>query len=180
MSFFLEDEIIGLRALVADDINETYLSWLNSQHVSEQNSHAYFPYTMHQLNDFYKSIIANKQLLLLAIIYKQTNVHIGNISLQNIQWINRSAEFAIMMGDSGFWGKGLSYRAANLIVLHGFRHLNLHRIYCGTTSENIAMQKLALKLKMKQEGVRREAFFKHDTYQDIIEYGVLKNEFLND
>ena len=38
---------------------------------------------------------------------------------------------------------------------HGFEQLNLHRIYCGTSVKNIAMQKLAAALGFVQEGIRR-------------------------
>ncbi len=41
------------------------------------------------------------------------------------------------------------------------------------------MKKIALKIGMLQEGVRRQAFYKWGKYQDIIEYGILKDEFLN-
>jgi RimJ/RimL family protein N-acetyltransferase len=39
------------------------------------------------------------------------------------------------------------------------------------------MQKLAKKMKMLQEGVRRQAMYKMGKHVDIIEYGVLKDEF---
>ena len=55
--------------------------------------------------------------------------------------------------------------------------MNLHRIYCGTSSENIPMQELALSVGMKKEGRRRQAAFKAGRYLDIIEYGLLKKEF---
>lgn len=177
MNYFLESDNIGLRSLEADDLNENYLSWLNNQQTSEQNSHAYFPYTQSQLQSFYESASKNKNLLLLAIIHKSDNIHIGNTSLQNINWLYRNAEFAILLGNSNYWGKGYSYEAARLIVKHGFFNLNLHRIYCGTTENNIGMRQLAKKLGMQQEGIRREAFFKNDIYQSIIEFGILRNEF---
>jgi RimJ/RimL family protein N-acetyltransferase len=41
------------------------------------------------------------------------------------------------------------------------------------------MRKLATKLRMKQEGIRRESMFKNGAYMDIVEYGVLKKEFYN-
>jgi RimJ/RimL family protein N-acetyltransferase len=41
------------------------------------------------------------------------------------------------------------------------------------------MIKLAAKLKMKEEGLRREAIYKNGQYQDIYEYGVLRTEYFN-
>jgi len=40
------------------------------------------------------------------------------------------------------------------------------------------MKKLAIKLKMREEGLRREAIYKNGRYLDIVEYGVLRHEFL--
>ena len=83
-----------------------------------------------------------------------------------------------MLGERDCWGKGYSKEAAHPLVHHGFTSLNLHRIYCGTAADNIPMQKLARALKMKQEGIRREAMFKNGRYVDVIDYGVLQAEYL--
>jgi RimJ/RimL family protein N-acetyltransferase len=81
------------------------------------------------------------------------------------------------MGNKLYWGKGYGEEAAFLITAYGFERLNLHRIYCGTFGNNVSMKKLAIKLGMRQEGIRREAVYKEGNYLDIYEYGLLKNEF---
>jgi RimJ/RimL family protein N-acetyltransferase len=83
-----------------------------------------------------------------------------------------------LLGNKKFWGGGYGEEAAKLIVEYGFQRLNLHRIYCGTLEENEGMKKLAKKLAMREEGLRREAIFKNGVYQSILEYGVLKDEYL--
>ena len=65
-----------------------------------------------------------------------------------------------------------------MLVRHGFTAMNLHRIECGTFAGNLAMQRLALALGMTQEGVRRGAAYKNGEYVDIVEFGVLRDEFL--
>ncbi len=175
---FLEGERIILRALNRQDLNENYLQWLNDEEVSRGNGHAVFPNTEEAMIRYYEEQQNNTKQLVLAIIYKEDKKHIGNVSLQNINWISRNAEFAILMGDKNYWKKGLGEEAALLIVQYGFERLNLHRVYCGTFSNNESMKKLAGKLSMKQEGVRREAVYKSGQYLDIYEYAVLKNEFV--
>jgi RimJ/RimL family protein N-acetyltransferase len=54
--------------------------------------------------------------------------------------------------------------------------MNLHRIYCATTADNVAMQNLAISVGMKKEGRRREAAFKDNRYIDVMEYGLLRNK----
>ena len=97
--------------------------------------------------------------------------------MQAINWVSGSAEFAILLGDKSYWKKNVGFEAAKLIVEYGFKRLNLHRIYCGTSAENIGMQKLAAKLNMTEEGRRRGAMFKDGKYIDMLEYGVLKHEY---
>lgn len=174
---FLEGNQIFLRSLEEKDISGDYPNWLNDRQVNYYNSRGRFPISLKKVKDYVLFSQTTETALILAIVWKESGLHIGNISLQNINWIDRNAEFAILLGNKDFWGKGVGVEAGNLIIKHGFYELNLHRIYCGTSSENIAMQKLAMKLQMKQEGLRKEALFKNGRYVDIVEYGVLKKEY---
>lgn len=173
MTNFIDGNKIYLRTLVSNDVNGPYAFWLNDPDITFYNSHGRFPMSVKMLMEYVNSVEVSKVNLVLALIAKDTNKHIGNISLQNIDWIDRNAEIAFLLGDKSYWGKGIMFEAANLLINHGFNVLNLHRIYCGTSSENIGMQKLANKLNMKKEGLRKEAIFKMGQYFDIIEYGIL-------
>ena len=175
---FLIGDKIYLRGLCLDDLEDNYIQWLNDAEVCRYNSHHVFPYFTENAESYIKKTFSNKNAIVLAIVFRENDFHIGNISLQEINYINRSAEFAILMGERDYWGKGYSKEAAFLIIKHGFMALNLHKVYCGTSSDNIPMQKLALSLGMVEEGRRRESMFKDGIYKDIIEYGVLKDEFI--
>ena len=153
------------------------MSWLNDPEVCEHNSHHVYPYTKAQGQGYIESTSRDDHNLVLAILAKESKKHIGNIALQKIDLLARSAEYAILIGDKDYWGKGVASEASRLILGHGFTALNLHRIHCGTGSTNTAMQKLAGKLGFKEEGRRREAHFKNGVYTDLIEYGMLANEF---
>ena len=176
---FLQGNNVYLRPLEKGDLTMEYVSWLNDNEVCEFNSHATFPYTKEKMEAYFLHLQqTSNNNIVLAIINNSDNKHIGNVSLQNLSWVNRSAEYAILLGDKSYWGKGVASEASILICEYGFSRLNLHRIYCGTSSKNVGMQKLASKIKMTQEGVRKEAMYKNGEYVDIIEYGVLKNDFL--
>ena len=175
---FLTGENVALRPLEVGDLEGGYVSWLNDDEVCRFNSHHVFPYTEESGRSYIASQQDNRTALVLAIVDRHSNEHIGNISLQSIDYINRSAEFAILLGEKQFWGKGYSKEAAFMLLQHGFLELGLERIYCGTSEQNVPMQKLAAYLGMKEEGRRRRALFKHGVFRDIIEYGVLKTEFI--
>ena len=173
---FLRGESISLRPLREEDIYGNYKVWLNDPEITEFNSHGRFPMTPEKLCAFVQRIGAsNNTDLVMAILENEQFAHIGNISLQNIHWIDRSAEIAFILGERAFWGKGVMYEAGKLMITHGFKMLNLHRIYCGTAQENTGMRRLADKLGFSEEGVRLDAIFKNGRYSNIVEYGLLSD-----
>ena len=173
---FIKGENVFLRGLVPQDLEGDYVSWLNDQEVCQYNNHYRFPYNASQAENYIHRVNEGRSQLVLAVCDVQSGKHIGNIALQNIDWINRNAEYAIIFGDTNFHGKGYAKEASNLILAHGFDELNLMRIYCGTSAENTSMQKLALAMGMVEEGRRRKAIYKHGQYIDVIEYGIVRSD----
>ena len=174
---FIDGTKVYLRALVKGDLEGNYVHWFDDEEVCRNNSHHRFPYSLEQLDEYISVANSSKNRLVLAVIHKDDKVHIGNISLQDIDYINRTAEIAFILGEKQYWGMGYMREAGKLIITHGFNSLNLNRVYCGTFSSNVGMQKLASTLGFKEEGRRREAVFKNNQYVDIIEYGLLKSEW---
>jgi RimJ/RimL family protein N-acetyltransferase len=174
---FLVGKDIYLRSLVASDAEGLYPAWFNDKETCRGNSHHVFPYTRDAAISYINHANQTPENLILAIISRKDDQHIGNIALQNIHPVYRSAEFSIIIGGKQHWGKGIGKEAGRLICDHGFQALNLNRIGCGTFENNVAMQRLALYLGMVMEGVRRQAAFKEGKYIDVIEYGVLRDEY---
>jgi RimJ/RimL family protein N-acetyltransferase len=171
---FLSGARVVLRALVEADADGPYPHWFNDAEVCRWNSHHVRPYTRELALEYIRGL-RNRPDLVLAVTVD--GVHVGNVSLQDIDTHNRSADFAIVIGDRSVWGTGVSTEAARLIVGHGFGALNLHRITAGTFAENAAMRALAARLGMVEEGVRRAALFKDGGYHDLVEFGLLVDEW---
>lgn len=174
---FLIGNTIYLRTIEESDLNANYREWFNDEEICRYNSHHRFPNYDENMRDYYENTIKSRTNLILAICDKKTDKHVGNIALENIDTLNQSAEFAIIIGDKHEWGKGIGKEAAYLTIGHGFEQLSLHRIYCGTSEDNVAMQKLALTLGFKEEGRARDGMFKGGAFKNIIGYGILRHEF---
>lgn len=169
----LEGEQLYLRPIEERDAEGNYPHWLNDPDVCRYNSHGDVTYTRAMAQAYIASVTDNPAYAVFAICLRKDNRHVGNIALQQISAKNRSAEFAILIGEPSVYGKGIGYEAGKLLLDYAFHTLKLHRIYCGTHIENIAMQHLALKLGMSEEGRRREAIFKNGKFADVVEYGLL-------
>lgn len=164
-----------VRPLTESDIDGPYLSWFEDQEVCRFNSHGKFFKTREHFREYLAAL--NREDRVVWAICHKTDGHVGNVSLQAISLVNRTAEFAILLGDKRHWHKGLGPLAGRRLLEHGFNKLNLERVYCGTAATNEGMKKLALALGMTLEGTRRKHLFLEGGRVDVLEYGVLRSEF---
>lgn len=164
-----------VRSLRESDLNGPYQSWFENQEVCKYNAHGKFFKNADWFRIFYSNL--NQEDQVVWAICHQEDGHIGNVSLQNISFINRNAEFAILIGNSNHWRKAVGLSASLTLLSHGFDKLNLERIYCGTAATNIGMQKLSLQMGMVEEGRRRKHLFLDGHWEDLVEYGLLRQDF---
>jgi len=165
-----------VRLLQESDINGPYAAWFEDQEATRFNRHGKLFPSRRDLQEFLAQ--ANSATRIDWAICDGSGRHIGNVSLSNLAFIDKSAEFAILIGDGAHRGKGVGFRAARALLLHGFLKVNLERISCGTVATNEGMIALARALGMQAEGRRRSAAFLEGNRVDVLEFGVLRDEFL--
>ena len=102
----------------------------------------------------------------------------GLVSLTNINYVNQSAVFHIMIGDINNRGKGIGYYAITEILNHAFNNMNLNRIELSVLESNMKALKLYENVGFKIEGVKRKSIFKNGEFKDMIIMGILRDEFL--
>ncbi len=160
-----------------DELDGNYVSWLNDPEVCKYNSHGEQAYTREMAKKFIGSLEGDTAKEVWAVCLKETGLHIGNISLQKIDLMNRSAEIAYLFGEKQCWGKGYAKEASRVLLRRAFRDLKLHRVYFGTNIHNLAMQKLGEDLGFKKEGVLKDAQFKKGEFNHVVMFGILAEEY---
>lgn len=173
---FIEGARTILRPLAEEDFTPRYLSWLNDPETNAFSQRRPFPVGSGRIrayNDYY--VEHPESGFVLAIIDKEQTCHIGNVSLVNIQPINRCAEIAILIGDTTYWNKGYAAEVIYLVTKHAFEAMNLHRVFAGTF--NPAFVRCVEKLGWKREGEFRERIWSQGRYHNQIWLGILRSEF---
>lgn len=170
----LDSARLYLKNLSLEELNGNYVHWLNDKEVCKYNSHGETEYTKDMALDFINSLENDKSKEVYAVCLKENDIHIGNISLQRIDYKNNQAEIAYLFGEKEYWGKGYAKEASEVLLKRAYDELNLHRIYFGTHIENLAMQKLGENLGFKREGQQKDAQYKNGKFNDIILYGMIK------
>ena len=174
---FAEGALVLLRSLERTDLNERYLGWLNDPEVTRYTETGTFPSTSEDLDNYYRSVTASRNDVILAVEDKKSGQHIGNVKLGPIHWVHRCATFGILIGDKSFWGKGVGLEATRLTVEYGFHRLNLHRIDLGVFAEHEAAVRCYENAGFKLEGRMRENLFHDGKYKDRLWMGLLRSEY---
>lgn len=112
-----------------------------------------------------------------AICLDELTEPVGFIYLLNINWIFRTADFGIMIGDGKHRSKGVGRIATLDMLRHGFVDLNLNRIQLRVLNNNINAIGLYKSIGFVEEGILRQAIVKEDAYQDLILMSILKQDF---
>ena len=107
-----------------------------------------------------------------AITAKENDEILGIVSLVEIDFINRSAQFHIMIGESG-QNKGAGTFGVQSMINHGFKNYGLHRIELHVLADNKRAQHVYEKCGFVQEGIRRQSVFKNGQFKDMIVYSII-------
>lgn len=168
---------ITLRALTISDIDKTF-SWHNDEEISEMYSGHPFPVNMEMERKWYDKILtSNFPVTVFGIEHNGDSKLIGISLLKDLNMINRSAEFAIYIGDKAYRGKGYSKEATLETLRFGFNKLGLNRIFLRVLEDNLPAKKLYDSLNFSVEGILRSSVFKNNTYKNEVVMAILKEEF---
>ena len=115
-----------------------------------------------------------------VIVTLEDNKMIGTVSLEDINWINRTATLGIFIGDKEFRSKGYGTEAIRLILEYGFKYMNLYNIKLDLMEFNERALKCYEKCGFKEYGRRRKCKFVNGKYYDSISMVILADEFTGD
>jgi RimJ/RimL family protein N-acetyltransferase len=136
-------------------------------------------------SEYDKKWIENKMLdnlrdIYLGICLKNDNKLIGYISINGIDYRNRTAIWGgIIIGFKNERGKGYAVEAANLMLDYVFNELGINCLYAYWLEKHTSSIKLGEKLGFKKEGILRERIFKSGQYNNEVVMSILAKEFNN-
>ncbi|RTI58821.1 hypothetical protein CSW14_03200, partial [Thermus scotoductus] len=100
------------------------------------------PKSLEEMEAWLQQLRANPNARVLAVIHRETEEIVGEVALQPIDWRNRSAFFAIILGEESRRGEGLGTEASRLVLRYAFEGLNLNRVEANVLSSNEASTRL--------------------------------------
>jgi RimJ/RimL family protein N-acetyltransferase len=172
---FIVGERIYLRPLEPAQDNHLYATWLNDQDIRRYFS--VYPTSdtrgKERIDNLYKSF----GHIIFGVVQKSDNRLIGLVGLKDINMLNQTAEFYVIVGDRSIWGKGYGTEATKLMLRYAFLELNLNRVQTQDMEENVGGWRADEKAGFIYEGTLREAILRFGRHHNVRMYSILRKEF---
>lgn len=110
-----------------------------------------------------------------AVVLRQEAGVIGAVGMRfDARFDN--AELGYWIGRP-YWGRGYCTEAAGAVLDYAFDELKLNRVHASHLVRNPASGRVMQKLGMSREGLRRQHVKKWERYEDLADYGILRDEW---
>ncbi len=165
---------IYLSPINTDEV-DSYLKWMNDESVAVPFGQ--YHRIVSSKNDMKWLYEPNSDMHRYAIVLIKDDILIGNISLHNIDHLNRNAFIGIFIGEKEQRGKGYGAEAIRLILNYGFKTMNLHNIMLTVHADNYEGISCYKKVGFREVGRLHEWIFKDGKYVDKIYMEMMKRDF---
>lgn len=170
----LETSCFILREVTEHDTNEIFEIYSDEEAVRYQQIKA-----MESIEQAQKSITnflnsyKNKKFIRWCIADKV----VGLITLHNFDNWNSKAEIGYMLNKK-YWKQNIMSEAGLKIIEYAFEIIDLHRIEALVHPENIASNKLTIKLGFEKEGFKKSIAYniRTDEFEDRLIYGLINKK----
>ena len=172
----IQGKKVLLRAIEETDL-EVLHKWANDPEIWHQLGGWHFPGSLNYTKSWFETLKSDKLNQRLAIETPELGL-IGTANLLDIDWKNRNAFHGMMLGDKDIRGKGYGIDAVMSIMQYAFDELNLERLDGSIIEYNtISYSFYCGKLGWKEEGKRRNYYFRKGRYWDQVIVGITKADY---
>jgi RimJ/RimL family protein N-acetyltransferase len=168
----LSGQLAYLRKLEAEDLDRTW-RWLHRPDVYRKIG-VQVPISKSDQQQWFSRLTNSKNKLVFAICVRETDDHIGNVSIDMIDWRHRNARFSIFLGDESSRGAGYGSDAIRTLINYAFEFLNLHKIWCKTDDSDPAVLRFYEKLGFRREGTLIQHEFHEGEYVNKVMLAIVR------
>jgi [ribosomal protein S5]-alanine N-acetyltransferase len=111
-----------------------------------------------------------------AITFKTRDIPIGSCTFWHLDPECHCAELGYELNRTA-WGQGVMTEVLPTVISYGFKELELNRIEATPFAKNSRSSNVLVKLGFTYEGTLRQRIYFQDGYEDLMYFGLLKNEW---
>lgn len=169
---------VTLRPLDEIEVDK-FKVWQNDANIRDRTMGFRFPAQTSNVAGWLEGKAAqNGRAAAFSIFFEKTGV--GACFLDSIDWVNRTSDLGVYVGDRDMQGKGVGKVACLLLLDYAFNGLNLRRVGLEVVSFNEAAVQLYETLGFVREGAARQRYKINGKAHDVVYFGMLADEFAPD
>ena len=128
------------------------------------------------IEDAYRARLADQ--VVFAVCLRATDAVIGDVAIDHLDWVNRTAETGTHMIGPAFRGQGYGTEAKHLLLEYCFDRLGLHAVYSHVWEPNTRSAAALLKQGYRPAGHLKRDDYKNGVYRDTLVFDLLREEWL--
>lgn len=173
----IRGKIVSLRAIEEDDLPRLHL-WANDPVTQDGIGEQHFPSSLQFHRQWFQKL-AEDRLNQRFVVDAPGVGGIGLSSIVSIDWRNRHAWHGLVLGDASHRGKGYGVDAILTTMRYAFDELGLERLDGAMIEYNKASLATycGRKVGWKEEGRRRNYFFRKGRFWDQVIVGVTRDDY---
>jgi RimJ/RimL family protein N-acetyltransferase len=165
-----------IRPSTRDDHLAHVLGWYADREATRYVVRAVLPQSLDDVAEMFDAMRRSATDLEWAVEDLDGRV-VGLAGLHQLNWIARSAEFRIFLGDRTSWGSGVGTEVTQMLVAYAFDALALHKVWLGVNAANAAALTTYDRAGFTREGVLRDDVFRNGRYYDVVRMSILRDEY---
>ncbi|MEO2213450.1 GNAT family protein [Paenibacillus amylolyticus] len=177
--YFWQDDKIRLRALREEDWEDHYYNRFDTPARRLLECAVELPPTHVEAKSFTENFsdFSSTRGRIMFTIVNMDGENVGGVNLNSIDERNGTFSIGIQI-DRDHRGKGYGTRAVRILLKYAFFERRLNKFNDSVLEGNEPSAAMMRKLGCIQEGVRRQVIYTDGKYQDMILFGLTKDEFM--
>jgi RimJ/RimL family protein N-acetyltransferase len=159
---------VYLRAPARADADGRWHEWFSDPEVTEFLVDRWWPNTPAEQARFYEATATTKDRLVLAVCRIDTDEHIGVCNLSSINWVHRSADIAVVIGEKPHRTGVVAVETLALLLGIAFNRLNLLNLRSSYVDGNPHTPVLEQLFGFREAGRFEKAAFLGGFYVDMV------------
>lgn len=172
----IRGKVVTLRAIEEADL-PTLHKWGNDPDLWSMLGGWHFPTSLRQTQAWFEGLSGDPLNQRFAIDVPGTGL-VGTANLVDIDWKNNHAFHGMMIGETNLRGRGIGVDTIMATMRYAFDELHMQRLDGSMIAYNDASLAVYCgKCGWKEEGRRRDWYFRRGGYWDRIEVGVTRDDY---
>ena len=143
---------VYLRHPTEEDARGAWHEWISDEETTKYLVDRFWPNSLDQQLDFLAGLSRSRERLVLSIVDKETDTHIGVCNLSLMNWAHKYCNLSLIIGDKEFRRGFHAFEACALLVRAAFLRLNMNTVTCAYAEGNEIISKVLEVMRFKPAG----------------------------